>query len=150
MLQEVLAFEFHRIVFEKVTVSDRKGANVSENLDFWWYILQKVLVDSVPGMTPGSVFFFKKQDYKGFWGHWGCWGSWGSKVWKMTTEDFRVIQFLKFSFILMLWKRYFFWYNHEISYGNLAPISVGGCWGQPILVWLANVTLLDKSTYIYT
>ena len=32
------------------------------------------------------------------------WGCRGSKAWHITTEDFRVIQVLEFSFIFMFWK----------------------------------------------
>ena len=39
-----------------------------------------------------------------------------SKAWKITTEDFRVIQAFEFSFIFMFRKKKFFGYNHEISY----------------------------------
>ena len=71
-----------------------------------------VLVILVPGMIQPSqsVMFLMKWGCKGHWGHGGCWGCgghWGcrgSKVWKITTEDFRVIQVLEFSFILMFWK----------------------------------------------
>ena len=53
-----------------------------------------------PGMIQpsGSVMFLMKWGCRG---HWGCIGS---KVWKIPTEDFRVIQVLEFSFILMFWK----------------------------------------------
>ena len=57
-----------------------------------------------------SVVFLIKWGCRGHWGHGGCWGCrdhWGcrgSKVWKITTEDFRVFQILEFSFILMFWK----------------------------------------------
>ena len=72
-----------------------------------------VLVILVPGMIQpsGSVIFLMKWGCRGHWGHWGCWGCWGhwgcrgSKAWKITTEDFRVIQVLEFSFILMFWKK---------------------------------------------
>ena len=65
----------------------------------------------VPGMIQPwqSVIFLMKWGCKGHWGHGGCWGCWGhrgcrgSKVWKITTEELRVIQVLKFSFILMFW-----------------------------------------------
>ena len=72
-----------------------------------------VLVILVPGMIQPSqsVMFLMKWGCKGHWGHGGCWGCrghWGcrgSKVWKITTEDFRVLHALEFSFILMLWKK---------------------------------------------
>ena len=71
------------------------------------------LVIWVPGMIQpsGSVKKLMKWGCRGHWGYWGCWGCWGhwgcrcSKDWKITTEDFRVIQVLEFSFILMFWKK---------------------------------------------
>ena len=71
-----------------------------------------VLVILVPGIIKpsGSVSFLMIWCCCGHWGHWGCWGLlgyWGcrgSKAWNITTEDFRVIKILKFSFILMFWR----------------------------------------------
>ena len=56
-----------------------------------------VLVILVPMIIKpsGSVNLLMKWGCWGHWGHWGCWGSrghWGcrgSKVWKITTENFR-------------------------------------------------------------
>ena len=84
--------------------------------DDTFYKKGPVLVILVPGMIQpsGIVLFLMEWGCKGHWGHrgcWGCrghWGCWGSKVWKITTEDFRVIQVLEFSFILMFGKKYFF------------------------------------------
>ena len=51
--------------------------------------------------------FLMKWGCKGHWGHGGCWGCrghWGCrgfKAWKITNEDFGVIQVLVISFILM-------------------------------------------------
>ena len=81
-----------------------------------------VLVILVPGMIQPSqsVMFLMKWGCKGHWGHGGCWGCgghWGcrgSKVWKISTEDFRVIQVLEFSFILMFWKKY--WFGRVMKY----------------------------------
>ena len=72
-----------------------------------------VLVILVPGMIQPSqsVMFLIKWGCKGHWGHGGCWGCgghWGcrgSKFWKISTEDFGVIQVLEFSFISMLWNK---------------------------------------------
>ena len=70
--------------------------------------------------SSGALIFFMKWGCKGHWGHGGCWGCrghWGcrgSKVWKITTEDFRVIQVLEFSFILMFWKKY--WFGRFMKY----------------------------------
>ena len=85
-----------------------------KKLNFWPSIPQKglVLVILVPWMIQPSqsVMFLMKWGCRGHWGHGGCWGCgghWGcrgSKVWKISTEDFRVIQVLEFSFILMFWK----------------------------------------------
>ena len=96
---------------EKVLISVKNWI-----FDDTFYKKGPVLVILVPGMIQpsGSVIFLMKWGCKGHWGHrgcWGCrghWGCWGSKVWKITTEDFRVIQVLEFSFILMFWKKYFF------------------------------------------
>ena len=86
----------------------------SEKLDFWWSIAQKqqVLVILVPGIIKpsGSVNFLMKWGCWGHWGYWGCWGCWGhwgsrgSKAWKITTEEFKVIHVIKFSFFWMFWK----------------------------------------------
>ena len=68
-----------------------------------------------------------KWGCQGHWGHWGCWscrGHWGCrgfKAWKITTEDFRVIQTFEFSVIFMFGKKIIFGYNHEISNWILAP-----------------------------
>ena len=65
-----------------------------------------------------SVNNLMKWGCWGHWSHWCCWGCWGhwdcrcSKAWKITTEDFRVIQVLEFSFILMFWKKMV---DHETS-----------------------------------
>ena len=72
----------------------------------------------------------------GHWGHWGCWNHWGHwdcrgfKAWKITTEDFRVIQAKEVRcpcpgiwiqhYFYVLRKNFFGW-NHEISYWILAP-----------------------------
>ena len=66
----------------------------------------------VPGtiQSSRSGSSLMKKGFRGCWGHWGCrgrWGCWGcrgSNAWKITNEDFRVIQVLDFSFILMFWK----------------------------------------------
>ena len=60
------ASEWHRL---PSPASERKGANFSEKLDFWWCLPQK-----------GSVDFLIKWGYRG---HWGCRGV---KAWKITTE----------------------------------------------------------------
>ena len=74
-----------------------------------------VLVIWLPGgiQPSGAVMFLMKWGCWGHWGHWGCWGHWGHwgcrgfKAWKITTEDFRVIQAFEFSFIFMFWKKVF-------------------------------------------
>ena len=70
----------------------------------------------------------------GYWGHWGHWGCRGFKAWKITTEDFRVIQALEFSFILMFWKNIDLVYSWIIIL-KFTTFIVGGCWGQPILLF---------------
>ena len=102
-----------------------------------------VLVILVPGIIEplGSVNFLMKWGCWGHWGHWGCWGSrghWGcrgSKVWKISTEDFRVIQVLEFSFILIFWKNIDLVDSWNILL-KFTTFFVGGCWGQPMsLFW---------------
>ena len=61
----------------------------------------------------GSVIFLMKWGCQSHWGHWGCWGHWGHwgcrgfKAWKITTEDFKVIQAFEFSFVFMFWEKCF-------------------------------------------
>ena len=62
------------------------------------------------------------------WGHWGHWGCKGFKGWKITTEDFSVIQAIDFSFISILKK--VFWVESWNIILNFSNFSVGGCWGQ--------------------
>ena len=102
------------------------------------------LVIWVPGMIQpsGSAKNLMKWGCRGHWGYWGCWGCWGhwgcrcSKDWKITTDDFRVIQVLEFSFILMFWKKMFGEIMKNIML-NLSIFSVGGCRGQPMsLFWI--------------
>ena len=81
---------------------------------------EPLLVILVPRMfqPSGSVIFSMKWGCRGHWGCWGCWGHWGcrgSRAWKITTGDFRVIQVLEFSFILMFWKNLYGGWNHEVS-----------------------------------
>ena len=65
----------------------------------------------------------------------------------MTTEDFRVIKILEFSFILMFWKIIFFWYNHEISYWILAPflseaVEASRCYLFENQEWISKIYYL--------
>ena len=102
----------------------------------------RVLVILVPGMIQpsGSVIFLMKWGCRGHWGHWGCWGCWGhwgcrgSKAWKITTGDFRVIQVLEFSFILMFWKNIDLVVSWKIIL-KFTTFFVGGCWGQLMLLF---------------
>ena len=81
-----------------------------------------------------------KWGCRGHWGHWDCWGCrghWGCKgfkAWKITTEDFRVIHVLEMSFTLMFWRRK---RNDRIMkyHVEFSTFSVGGCWGQPMLLF---------------
>ena len=92
-----------------------------------------------------SVRFLMKWGCKGHWGHGGCWGCrghWGcrgSKVWKIITEDFRVIQVLEFSFILMFWKNIFLFESWNIML-NFSNFSARGCWGQPMSLFQKLIT----------
>ena len=101
-----------------------------------------ILVIWVLGMIKslGSVDFLMKWGCWGHWGHWGCWGHWGHwgcrgfKAWKITTEDFKFIQVFEFSFIFMFYKKFFGVESWNIIL-NLSTFSVGGCWGQSILLF---------------
>ena len=93
----------------------------------------------------------------GFWGHWGRWGCWDcrghcncrdSKASKITTGDFRVIQVLEFSFILMFWKNIFLEYNHEISSLILAPflseaVEASQCYFFEKWLWYPKIPYLS-------
>ena len=78
---------------------------------------------------------------RGWWDQWGCRGS---KTWKITTEDFRVIQAFEFSIIFMFWKKKLV-ESWNIML-NFSTFSVGGCWGQPILLFekLVDETKISK------
>ena len=100
--------KWHRLAS---TASDRNSANISEKLDFWWSIPQKGTSIGHFGARNDPTIriskFLMKWGHRGHWGHWGCWSNWGcrgSEAWKITTGDFRAIQVLDFSFILMFWK----------------------------------------------
>ena len=109
--------------FKKVTSAAlnslrQKGYQISVKnwiFDDPFYIKGLVLVIWVLGMIKpsGSVYFLMKWGCWGHWGHWGCWGHWGHwgcrgfKAWKITTEDFRVIQAFEISLIFMFWKKVF-------------------------------------------
>ena len=106
------------------------------SVKFWIFddsFLKKgpVLVILVPGMIQPSqsVMFQMKWGCKGHWGHGGCWGCRGFKVWKITTGDFKVIQLLEFSFILMFWKNIVLVDSWNIIL-KFSTFFVGGCWGQ--------------------
>ena len=124
-------FVFHTKIFKKLTQAGlnslgQKGYQISvENLIFDGPFHKKglILIILVLGMIQpsGSVIFLMKWGCRGHWGHWGCWGCrghWGckgSKAWKITSEDFRVIPVLKFSFILMFWKKNICFQNIKIK-----------------------------------
>ena len=119
---------FHQPVVKKMTLAGLNSLRQKEyqiSVKNWIFddLFHKkglVLVILVLGMIQpsGWIKFLMKWGCWGHWGHWGCWGCrghwglWGSKVWKITTEDFSVIQVLEFGFTLMFWKKYFL--NHEI------------------------------------
>ena len=98
-----------------------------------------------------SIKFLMKWGCWGHWGQggcWGCrghWGLWGSKVWKITTEDFSVIQVLEFGFTLMFWKKNVLVESWKFM-SNFSTLSIRGCWGQPILLFwkLVHKTQISK------
>ena len=89
-----------------------------------------------------------KWGCRGHWGRWGCWGCWGHwgcrdfKAWKITTEDFRVILLLEFNnqrtkiILTESWKFLL----------NFSTFSIGGCWGQSMLLFwkLVDKTQISK------
>jgi hypothetical protein len=95
------------------------------------------LVILVPGMIrpSGSGSSLVKWGCWGHWGHWGFWGYWGcrsSKAWKITTEDFWVIQDIELSFISMV-------YFGKKIFGGLMKYQ-----GQPMLLFwkmVANIKM---------
>ena len=112
-----------------------------------------VLVILVTGMIQPSqsVIFFMKWGCEGHWGHGGCGGCGGhqgcrgSKVWKISTGDFRVIQVLEFSFILMFWENKILVESWNIKF-NFSKFSIGGCWGQLMLLFWELVDETQMST----
>ena len=149
------------MVFKKVLLTGlnslwQKGYRISVKIWIFDNSINKkgtVLVILVPGQLSGPRSSLVKY---GFWGcrsRWGCrgqWGQWGcrgSKAWKITTEDFRVIKILEFSFILMFWRILFFWYNHEISYWILAPflseaVEASRCYFLKNQQWISKIYYL--------
>ena len=135
--KEVWKFEFHQPVFKKVTLADlnslwQKGYQISVKkliFDDPFHKNGLVLIIWVLGMiqTSGSVISLMKWGCWGHWGHWGCWGwrgHWGckgSKAWKITNDDYRVIQVPKFSFILKFWNKYFLLesWNIKLNFGTI-------------------------------
>ena len=145
-------FMFHQPVFQKVASAglnslQQKGCQILVKnwiFDDPFHKKGPLLVILVPQMIQpsGSVNFLMKWGCRGHWGHWGCWGCWGYwgcrgfKAWKITTGDFRVIQVLEFSFILIFWKIFFWGVESWFIKLNSSTFSVRGCWGQQrLLFW---------------
>ena len=134
---------FSSKIFE--LIQEQQEAEEEEHIDCMDLAIKKgqVLVILMPGMIQPSqsVMFLMKWGCKGHWGHGGCWGCrghWGckgSKVWKITTEDLRVIQVFEFSFILMFWKNIDLLDSWNIIL-KFTTFFVGpGCWGQLMLLF---------------
>ena len=114
---------FHQPVFKKMTSAGLNSLQQKEHqisvknwiFDDPFHKKGLILVIWVLGMIKpsGSVDVLMKWGCWSHWGHWGCWGHcghWGCrgfKAWKITTEDFKVIQAFEFSFIFMFWKKVF-------------------------------------------
>ena len=106
-------FEFHQTVFKKITLAGLNSLRQKDyqiSVKYWifydpFYKKGLLLVIWVLGMI--SLMKWGCRGYWGCWGHWGHWGCRGFKAWKITTEDFRVIQAFEFSFIFMFWKKVF-------------------------------------------
>jgi hypothetical protein len=95
-----------------------KILDINENLDFWWSIPQKknqywsFWWEGWSDHQTKEVLL-RNRDIEAIkasaqWGWWGQWGCRGFKAWKLNIYEFKVIQGLKFSFILMFWKQFFF------------------------------------------
>ena len=104
------------------TTSDKKVSDINEKLDFWWSIPQKRTGIGHLGAKDNytiriSRFFYEMRLSRSLrplrllrsLRLQRC------KAWKITTEDFIVIQAFEFSFILMFWKKSFGGENYEIS-----------------------------------
>ena len=101
--------------------------------------------------SSGSGSFLKKWGCRGWWGQWGCRGQGVtevseavevSKAWKITTEDFRVILVLEFNNLrtkIILTESWKFLLN-------FSTFSIGGCWGQSMLLFwkLVDKTQISK------
>ena len=132
-----------------------KISDISEKLDFddSFHERGQVLLILVPGMIqpsgPGS-FLMKKKGFWGCRGHWGCrgrWGHWGcrgSKAYKITNEDFRVIQVVELSFIFCFGTIFVLVESWSIML-NFSTFSVRGCWGQPMLLFWKLATNIKMS-----
>ena len=147
-------FVFHQPVFKKVALA---GLNSLQQTGYQILVKQWIfddpihkkgplLVILVPGIIQpsGSVNFLMKWGCWGHWGHWGCWGCWGHWDWKITTEDFQVIQFLEFSFIMMFWKKNVLVESWNVTL-NFSTFFVGGCWGQLMLLFWKQVEETQNS-----
>ena len=89
---------------------------------------------------------------KGQRGHIGCWGCRGHrgcrgfKAWKITTEDFRVIQLLNLALCCCFEEKKLFLVESWNIMLKFTTFSVRGCWSQPMLrFWkLADETQMSK------
>ena len=112
---------------------------------------REVLVILVPGMIQpsGSVNFLMKWGCRGHWGHWGCWGCrghWGcigSKAWKSLLRTSVSSRFLNLA-LLWCFEKQNIWVESWNIMLNFSTLSVGGWWGQPLLLFLK----LDYKTQI--
>ena len=85
------------------TASNKKGTRYQLILDEPFSKKGPLLIICVPCMIQPSISVILLINWSCI-GHWVCRES---KVWKIITEDSRVIQVLEFSFILMFWKPFF-------------------------------------------
>ena len=72
-----------------------------------------VLIIWLVRMINPSLICLMKWGCRCHWGHWGCWGHWGHwgcrgfNGWKITAEDFRVIQSFELALFLCFEKKNF-------------------------------------------
>ena len=123
---------------------------ISEKLDFWWSIPQKITNIGYFGASDDQIIGIRKF----FWGNWALEAVEAnevseaaevneagevSKAWKSTTVDFRIFQLLEFNnfranmTLFWFFEKNIFWQNHENSCWNLAAFlleAVEAVWGQ--------------------
>ena len=120
---------------------------ISEKLDFWWSIPQKITSISYFGASDDQIIGIRKF----FLGNWALEAVEANEVseaaevneagevseaWKSTTVDFRIFQVLEFNnfraIMTLFWsfeKKFFLTESWKLML-KFSSFSVGGCWGR--------------------